>query len=359
MDDVTILGLAALCWGAAAYKARAARRRPGTRSLDALWSSLGSLGAALTLFSPPAYRGVYRLTRVPNLAELAGHTLVLISANQARTLLVYLQGTDPRLQRAVDGRRVVLVLTVAGMTVAFRLAPIDRDAPGSFTRQYASAPWVAEYWALFLLNLCATLLQMARQCWQLASLTDRAFLRQGLRLISTGGVLGVAYFLHWGGYLLVRRRGGELPTAVRIGARATAIAAVSSIVTGSLMPALGPALAEQRGADRVRLHASLRRLYPLWRSVCAAVPEVALDAPPDRWSDLRDLRDLDHRHYRRVIEIRDGWLALRPFMSSAVRARAKEIGERRGLRGDRVRCCRRCHIARRRHPRQAGRRSPG
>lgn len=335
MDDLTILGLAALCWGAAIFKRRTARRRPGIRSLDALWSSLGSLGGALTLFAPPVYRGVYRVSGVPNLAELAGHGLVLVSANQARTLLLYLEGGEIQAGQ-VQWRRGLLAFTAAGMTVTFWLAPVDQDAPGSFTRQYASAPWVAEYWLLFLLNLCGTLLAMARQCWQLAQLSERVPLRRGLQLISAGGVLGAAYFLHWGGYLLIRRRGGELPLPARVAARTTAIAAVSSVVAGSVLPAISPALTEGRFLTALRRYTALRRLFPLWQSVCSAVPEIALDAPTDAWSDARDVHDLEHRHYRRVIEIRDGWLALRPFMSADSRERARESAARAGIVGDQL-----------------------
>lgn len=336
MDDLTILGLAAACWAAAGYKAWTARRRPATRSLDALWSSLGSLGAALTLFSPPVYRGVYRISRVANLAELAGHSLVLVSASQARTLLLYLEDPESEAAQSVRRQRGLLVVTIAGMTIVFALAPVDRDAPGSFTREFASAPWVAEYWALFLLNLSATLLQMVYQCWQLAGIAERPFLQRGLRSISVGGVLGVTYFLHWGAYLIIRRAGHELPPSVRAAARLTAVGAVGAIVAGSLLPAVGPRVAQLPALRSTQLHRSLRRLHPLWAALCSAVPEVALDTPTSRWNDLTNLRDLEHRRYRRVIEIRDAWLALRPYMAPSVRLSAQEQAERHGLSGPRL-----------------------
>lgn len=332
MDDVTILALAALCWGAAGWKAWTARRHPGPSSQDALWSSLGSLGAGLTLFSPPGYRGLYRITGIPNIAELAGHTFVLVSASQARSLLIYLEHPEPA-PPSVRRQRGLLLLTVAGMTAAFRLAPVDQDSPGSFTRHYASAPWVAEYWAVFLLNLGGTLAATARQSRQLSAQTERPPLRQGLRLIAAGCWLGIAYFAHWGAYLVLRRHGRELPALARSASRATAVAAVTAVVTGCVLPAAGPALQSQPAVRRLQQYRSLRRLRPLWRQVCAAVPAVALDPPAGRWADLRDVRDLEHRRYRRVIEIRDGWLALRPFMSAGVRNRVGRDACRAGLSG--------------------------
>jgi hypothetical protein len=59
------------------------------------------------------------------------------------------------------------------------------------------------------------------------------------------------------------------------------------------------------------LHRSLRLLYPLWEGLCQAVPGIALDPVP-RWADRLDPRDLRMRLYRRVIEIRDGYMALNP-----------------------------------------------
>jgi hypothetical protein len=61
----------------------------------------------------------------------------------------------------------------------------------------------------------------------------------------------------------------------------------------------------------VTLYWSLRRLYPLWAGLCQAVPGIALDPVP-AWADRLDPRDLQVRLYRRVIEIRDGYMALTP-----------------------------------------------
>jgi hypothetical protein len=52
-------------------------------------------------------------------------------------------------------------------------------------------------------------------------------------------------------------------------------------------------------------------LYPVWAGLCQAVPGIALDPVPV-WADRLDPRDLRMRLYRRVIEIRDGYMALCP-----------------------------------------------
>jgi uncharacterized protein DUF6545 len=66
-------------------------------------------------------------------------------------------------------------------------------------------------------------------------------------------------------------------------------------------------------AARERVHAYLvyRRLTPLWEAIRAELPQIALD---DDRRMLFDGRSLDFALYRRVIEIHDGRLALRPYV---------------------------------------------
>ena len=74
-----------------------------------------------------------------------------------------------------------------------------------------------------------------------------------------------------------------------------------------------------------------RRLGPLWRDLYRADPAIALDPPavPDAFAVVR----LRLRLYRRVIEIRDGLLALRPYRDPVVAAAARDRATRAGLHG--------------------------
>ena len=64
---------------------------------------------------------------------------------------------------------------------------------------------------------------------------------------------------------------------------------------------------------------SCRRLYPLRRDLCEAAPEVPLDTVPGPVADLLSFGDLPFRLYRRVVEIRDGQLALGHRVPDGVR----------------------------------------
>ncbi len=76
-----------------------------------------------------------------------------------------------------------------------------------------------------------------------------------------------------------------------------------------------------------RKQRSYRRLRPLWQAIHAAVPEIVL--PPGPSADPR----VGYRLYRRVIEIRDGQLALRPYTDPQAVARAESQARRAGVTG--------------------------
>ena len=74
-----------------------------------------------------------------------------------------------------------------------------------------------------------------------------------------------------------------------------------------------------------RKHCAYRRLRPLWQAVRAAVPEIALPPGPSA--------DIGYRLYRRVIEIRDGQLALRPYSDPQAVAMAESEARSEGVTG--------------------------
>nr|WP_173040173.1 DUF6545 domain-containing protein [Phytohabitans flavus] len=59
------------------------------------------------------------------------------------------------------------------------------------------------------------------------------------------------------------------------------------------------------------------------------MPQIALEPPV-----AAPLSNLDRRLYRRVIELYDGSLALRPYLDEAAANRAGRIGTRLGMRAD-------------------------
>jgi hypothetical protein len=90
--------------------------------------------------------------------------------------------------------------------------------------------------------------------------------------------------------------------------------------TGAWRPTLGDLPA------RERIHRATRRLTPLWQLVTNAFPHVQLDAPP-----LSRAARSEYRLYRRVLEIRDAQLALRPYIPPEASAQALAASRERNL----------------------------
>jgi hypothetical protein len=74
-----------------------------------------------------------------------------------------------------------------------------------------------------------------------------------------------------------------------------------------------------------------RELYPLWSALREINPEIAFNPAPSEFRDRLRVKDLDFRLYRRIIEIRDGRLALRPFLDAEVARQAREDALQSGL----------------------------
>jgi hypothetical protein len=73
-------------------------------------------------------------------------------------------------------------------------------------------------------------------------------------------------------------------------------------------------------------------LFPLWKAYYEAEPAIALDrsTEPDNVGK-RSFRDVEIQLYRRVIEIRDGMLAVRRFAHARTRELALQEAQQAGL----------------------------
>lgn len=79
----------------------------------------------------------------------------------------------------------------------------------------------------------------------------------------------------------------------------------------------------QTPAGWLRAWHGYRRIAPLWTAMHAALPEIALTGPALRFGSMLPL-GAQFALYRRIIEIRDGHLALRPYFHPEVAAWAAE-----------------------------------
>lgn len=204
--------------------------------------------------------------------------------------------------------------TIAALAALFAVSPA-RTSPTNtalytdFPMQYASYPEVLAYWAIFVIYLAITFVIIGRLAWHYGRTAGRTPVGNGLRLLAAGMVAGLGYL----GY------GTAVVAARALGVQGSFISTAPSVIQvlfGALivLVAVGgglPAMQHWPVVRQARHYRSLRLLYPLWNGLCEAVPGIALN-PVAGWADRLDPRDLRIRLYRRVIEIRDDYMALRP-----------------------------------------------
>jgi hypothetical protein len=326
-----------LLWAAVLGKLPALRRDPHNRALRAYWLALLALALAVTVLLPPVHLALDRGTGVANLARLLGHSLALVNACAAQAFLLYSNYSEVVARPRVQRRAWALAATLVLMSTLFTLGRVHHETL-DFIGSYGTAGPILAYWLVFLVNLGVALMEVARLAWRWSGLTGRAILRLGLRLTSAGGLVGLAYV----GYDLLFLTASQLDRADLLGnqpliTQALLAAAIGLVVVGSTMPAWGPRVGLPGlllWASQYRAH---RRLYPLWRRLCEAVPEIVLLPPASLFRDALAVRNLGFRLRRDVIEIRDARLALRPYLDPEIAGAAEELGRRAGLSGEELR----------------------
>jgi hypothetical protein len=281
----------------------------------AVWYTMVLLAAIGTLNLPAIGQRLDVATGLPNLADVVQHVLAVIAATLGRYCAEQILGAarprtrwPSRLQAALPTATVATLLVLFVLSPA-RTHPTDTALYTDFPMQYATHPGVFAYWLIFAVYLGTTFTLIAQLAWRYGRRAGQTPLGCGLVLIAAGMVAGLGYLGVATGVVAAHAAGAHgrfIHTAPGY-IQSLFGAMIVLVAVGSFLPASGycPFI------RRVAAYWSLRQLYPLWAGLCQAVPGIALDPVPD-WADRIDPRDLQVRLYRRVIEIRDGYMALTP-----------------------------------------------
>jgi hypothetical protein len=262
------------------------------------------------------YVATQDLTGVENLADLIARCAVLMASLGAQSLLLHLTQEPAAAIRMSRRRATALASAMVLLVMLFVLAPIHETGTLRLTSDFGDSPWIIGYLVVFAGYLGIALVDVLRGGLRYAAKAGTA-ISLALRLIAIGCVFGLLYVAEKIGFLIAVLLGGSPSAAVESSvARMLAVLGGLFVLAGSLVPALYPVW--RRTVHWVTTYRAHRELYPLWFALREINPGIALDpAPSEFWDRLR-VRDLDFRLYRRIIEIRDGRLALRPYLDTDV-----------------------------------------
>jgi hypothetical protein len=334
MIDQSVLVAAAMLWLAVIHEAVSLTRQRDNRARRALLLTFVALALAATFFVPSVYVATQDVTGLPNLADLIARCAVLLASLGAQSLLLHLTQEPATAIRMSRQRAEAMTAAMVLLVVLFVIAPVHETGTLRLTSEFGDSPWVTGYLFVFLGYLGIALVDVLRGGLRYAPQAGMP-VSLALRLIAIGCVFGLLYVAAKLGYLIAVILGGS-PSAEVESAAARLLAVIGGlfVLAGSVVPAIYPGWRKAaRWAHTYRAH---RRLYPLWSALYEVTPEIALDPAESEFLDRLRIRDLDFRLYRRVIEIRDGRLALRSFLDADVARRARKEALKSGLDGGRV-----------------------
>ena len=337
MDDTIRFVAPALAWAAVVYRFRPTWRRPASEATRALWRSLLLFAAATTVLIPSVYLAIDITTGVPNLARVFAHVLVILASWSSLAFLTHFTLSADRATSKVRQALWLALVVCAVLTTLFIAAHPTNEEARSFTDLYAGSPLIDAYRLTFLAYVAVTLVTVVRLSWRYRRVSgSRPALQLGLTLVAVGGAIGLGYVAHGVLYLLGQRLGFGYPVSEVTASTVLGAVSVSLVVIGTTLPAWGPRIGLERAAQWFATRTACRRLYPLWRDVCRAAPDVVLQPVPASLMDALAVRNLRFRLYRRVIEIRDGRLVLAARASSDTPRHAEKLARDSGLTGHKL-----------------------
>ncbi|MFF2073699.1 MAB_1171c family putative transporter [Kitasatospora sp. NPDC058162] len=284
---------------------RGLRRPPGERRLMAFLLGLGAGVAVLA----PGTRAAVPWDGAARLLPLLGVELKL-GAECALALLGY--GLRPRGdgRGGTAGRRqAVGSALVMALAAAAYLGGGVRPEGTELVAGAGGRAQLVLYDALFTAHGCWCVGVFGLVILRSSGRVAPGLPRTGLRLIAAGAAFGLAWSALSAVPLLEAVATGRQEIAENTVAAPAAVLCLALGIGGTTLAVWTEALT--RSARRARAWRDHRRLGPLWTALRTAVPGLSLAEAVGGLGPGGPLRDPEFALYRRVIEIRDGQLALR------------------------------------------------
>ncbi|MGK5628646.1 MAB_1171c family putative transporter [Streptomyces sp. URMC 123] len=321
---------ALVCALALLYKLRDLRSGWRDPALRALLAAFTLKGISFTLSTPTVAARVDDLLNVPNIGALGIHLSGGVGSSAAILIaIVFWVHPIEQARPKVRARIIAAVLCALVMfALWFAAMPEDGQRSKHYLLQNAHNPLVTGYLLLYVTAFGAGMIEIMRLCVRFGRVAGRQWLRRGLYTTAVGAGAYIVYCANRASAAVATQIGAsplewELLTPVANGI------GILFLASGLTMPSWGPQLTGlRRRIDNAVAH---RRLHGLWRDLCRANPGIVL-APSDGSPLARfSPRDINYRLYRRVIEIQDGLLSLRPYMDPAVAEAATRAARAAGL----------------------------
>ena len=318
-------GVTGLYWAAAALAllaaSRTAVRLRRDRSVNVAVSVLCMAAMAGALILPAVTPALLQSRPSPPLAAWASSALGLLAAWTFPGTLGAVIGEDGRLAALV----AVPALGVAS-TGALQLA-LERAVHGAPGAASSSGLPVAAAQLVLLTYYYPALARTTVLAWRYARCIPVRHIGLGMYAVATAAVAEFAVTAAKSCEIIATISGTRASEAETAGTAVTQGVAIIQIIAGATAWAWAPMLIST--GRQCRTWTAWWRLRPLWAAVLQAALGVQLPAQPGTRFNAR------YRLHRRVIEIRDAELALRPWWDGQLVGQAADAARAAGLSPDR------------------------
>ncbi|WP_030548838.1 MAB_1171c family putative transporter [Streptomyces albus] len=242
---------------------------------------------------------------VGNLAILVMHVSAVAFCVSAQIILLR-WATDA--EEAVWRTRSWLTAGIAlnALLIALFFIAGGPGRPATDFNTGSGQPLVLTYLLFFIVSQAVPCVTIFRQCGRYARMTDNDSLRQALRMLRVAAVILFLYCSARTVNILTAANGIDIGVW-QLASNVFSAAGIFVLSLSLTVPTWGSPVA--RMVEWVRGYRSYRALYPLWRDLYESSPDIVLEP-----SGAASVSDLNYRLHRRVIEIRDGWRDLRPYI---------------------------------------------
>jgi hypothetical protein len=278
------------------------------------WLAILLEASSMTIAQPSVGRTVDQLTGISHMESLLKHLLFV-----GFEAMIFYSVTVVIGRNSVQGRRILWVytgLTTLAMTVLFCYG--KEAATSLFLPERTGLSPILLYWLIYLTYAACVSTVAFVLFWRFKRKANSTVLRVSLVFLAVGFAAGLVY-------AILRTLLLFVPTTALIDTlRLTMYVGLLSFAAGSCLSAIPDY------SKLVWSYRSGRNLYPLWKALISATPEVTLSRSRRILGEL-SFRSLDFRLYRRVIEIRDGLIALRTYTAQDLPAQARRFAAHRNV----------------------------
>lgn len=252
-----------------------------------------------------------------NVTIILSHAFVIVLTTAQQVVLIY-WAYPPELARKRALKRTIVFGVVLALLITsfFLILPAQRRGTSETSSLLnLSNPYYASYLVFFIIAVAAGQIATLRGSLRYAKVAHRPWLRQGMWTLALGATLILVYCIVRCVQIVGGATGGNMAPWNPVQWTAGDVGSLLELL-GWTAPRWGPWLSALRQWPRKVYY--YHRLRPLWVALYEGVPEIVLHPPPSWLADLMWPGDIDYRLYRRLIEILDGQLALRPYFDPAV-----------------------------------------